>query len=147
MLLEVRLDRLVPQMNNIIDYMLLRTQVGLVHTNIVGRSISMTNPFPHSFGLVFVVVAVRRERIEEFHCWRGRVKEKGKEELRRFSGAMQCTDQYFRTLMREYLWKLVSSGCPLPSSLFVQRPFNHICPGKGRHQYLSAPRSERCLAS
>ena len=28
MLLEVRLDRLVPQMNNIIDYMLQRTQVG-----------------------------------------------------------------------------------------------------------------------
>ena len=27
MLLEVRLDRLVPQMNNIIDYMLQRTQV------------------------------------------------------------------------------------------------------------------------
>ena len=27
MLLEVRIDRLVPQMNNIIDYMLLRTQV------------------------------------------------------------------------------------------------------------------------
>ena len=26
MLLEVRLDRLVPQMNNIIDYMLQRTQ-------------------------------------------------------------------------------------------------------------------------
>ena len=30
MLLEVRLDRLVPQMNNIIDYMLLRTQVQIL---------------------------------------------------------------------------------------------------------------------
>ena len=30
MLLEVRIDRLVPQMNNIIDYMLLRTQVQIL---------------------------------------------------------------------------------------------------------------------
>ena len=87
MLLEVRLDRLVPQMNNIIDYMLLRTQVGLAPCSYEYCKAKhfYTNLFPHSFGLSFVVVAVRGERIEEFHCWRGRVKEKGEEELRRFS--------------------------------------------------------------
>ena len=34
MLLEVRLDRLVPHMNNIIDYMLARTQVTFIYINV-----------------------------------------------------------------------------------------------------------------
>lgn len=45
MLLEVRLDRLVPQMNNIIDYMLQRTQVFDVSTRVATKILQILMTF------------------------------------------------------------------------------------------------------